>query len=59
MDSRHKSTPYIESLKKAIWGKAKSKSDILSGEELVNELIGLATDRNITGRSYIGLNLFV
>jgi DNA-dependent protein kinase catalytic subunit len=58
-DSRHKSTPYFDSLKKAIWGKAKYKGDILSGENLVNELITLATDRNVTGRSYIGLNLFV
>ena len=37
----------------------KSKGDILSSEEVVDELIMLAGDKNITGRSYIGLNLFV
>jgi hypothetical protein len=46
-------------LKKAIWGKARYKGDVLIGEHLVKELISLATDRNILGRGYIGLNLFV
>jgi hypothetical protein len=29
-DSRHKQATYVEHLKKAIWGKAKTKADILS-----------------------------
>lgn len=58
-DSRHKQAVYIESLKKAVWGKAQFKADILSGEDLIGELLSLSTDKNIIGRSYIGLNLFV
>jgi hypothetical protein len=58
-ESKHRQANFMESLRKAIWGRAKAKGDILSGEELVNELLSFASDKNITGRSYIGLNLFV
>lgn len=58
-DSRHKSAQYFDSLKTAIWKEAKSKEPVLASEELVRELFSLATDKNIQGRSYLGLNLYV
>jgi hypothetical protein len=59
IESRHKQAPFLESLRRAAWSNPRCKKDILSSEELVDELIALASDKNITGRSYIGLNLFV
>ena len=59
MESKHKTAPFMEHLRKAVYGGIKHKGDILSSEELVEELLMLASDKNVTGRSYIGLNLFV
>ena len=49
--------------KKAVWKNSKTKpqkrKEILSANEIADELITLASDKNILGRCYIGLNPFV
>ena len=58
-NSKHKQADFLKSLIEAIWKDAYHKEDILSSEDLISELIRFASDKNITGRSYVGLNLFV
>jgi hypothetical protein len=63
LQSKHKQADFIGEFKKAIWNNSKTKmekrKEILPGNEIVEELITLASDKNILGRCYIGLNPFV
>jgi hypothetical protein len=62
-DSKHRQAKFFEEVKKAVWKGSKTlvnkRNDVLDSGELVEELITLASDKNIIGRSYIGLNPYV
>lgn len=58
-NSRHKHSAYAKTLSDAIWGKNTNRVKKLNISDLVDELISLATDKNILGRTYIGWNPYV
>ena len=57
--SRHKHAKYAGVLSEAIWGSCKNREKKLSTADVVEELISLATDKNILGRTYIGWNPYI
>lgn len=58
-NSRHKHASYAKTLSDAILGRNTNRVQKLSTSDLVDELISLATDKNILGRTYIGWNPYV
>lgn len=58
-NSRHKHANYTKVLVNAIWGQSKNREKNLGALDIVDELIGMATDKNILGRTYIGWNPYV
>lgn len=62
-DSKHRQAKFFDEFKKAIWKSSKTevsrRKGLLEANEIADELITLASDKNILGRCYIGLNPFV
>ena len=58
-NSRHRHANFYKELIDVIWSSAKNKEKKLSTADVVEELISLATDKNVLGRTYIGWNPYV
>jgi hypothetical protein len=58
-NSRHKHAVYAKTLESVIWGQSKNREKKMNISDVVDELISMATDKNILGRTYIGWNPYV